>query len=228
MTEREAWSLLHAGNIRRAGEWIEAQILSSGPRTNPWMQEASSRIIQDGDLVAYDTDLVGAYGMMVDISRTLRCGDGPPSGAQRDVHALALEQVHRNIELLTPGRSFRELTHGAWSPPAEDYRHYSVLFHGVGQCDEHPEIYFPNDWDAWGYDGVVEPGMVFTVEAYVGSRQGGEGFELEQQVLVTERGGQTHYLVWNGELGPSAPSSSARAASQTAGSASIGAKRPGK
>ena len=33
MTEREVWSLLHAGNIRRAGEWIETQLLASGPRT---------------------------------------------------------------------------------------------------------------------------------------------------------------------------------------------------
>ena len=35
MTEREVWAMLHAGNIRRAGEWIETQILASGPRTNP-------------------------------------------------------------------------------------------------------------------------------------------------------------------------------------------------
>lgn len=188
MTEREVWAELHAGNIRRAGEWIETQILSSGPRTNPWMQEASSRVIEPGDLVAYDTDLVGAYGMMVDISRTWRCGDGPPSAVQRDVHALALEQVQRNLELLTPGRTFRELTFDAWTPPIEDYRHYSVLFHGVGQCDEYPEIYFPHDWDAWGTDGVVEPGMVFTVEAYVGARSGGEGVKLENQVLITDDG----------------------------------------
>jgi Xaa-Pro aminopeptidase len=195
MTEREVWAALHAGNIRRAGEWIETQILSSGPRTNPWMQEASSRVIEPGDLVAYDTDLVGAYGMMVDISRTWRCGDGPPSAAQRHVHALALEQVQRNIELLTPGRTFRELTFDAWTPPVDAYRHYSVLFHGVGQCDEYPEIYFPHDWDAWGTDGVVEPGMVFTVEAYVGARTGGEGVKLENQVLITERGPEllTHF-----------------------------------
>jgi Xaa-Pro aminopeptidase len=195
MTEREAWSLLHAGNVRRAGEWIETQILSSGPRTNPWMQEASSRTIEDGDLVAYDTDLVGAYGMMVDISRTWVCGDRSPTGPQRNVHALAVEQLHRNLELLTPGRLFRELTFRAWSPPTDEYRHYSVLYHGVGQCDEYPEIFFPHDWETWGFDGVVEPGMVFTVEAYVGRRDGGEGVKLENQVLVTEQGPEllTHY-----------------------------------
>jgi Xaa-Pro aminopeptidase len=189
MTEREVWAMLHSGNIRRAGEWIETQILASGPRTNPWMQEASSRIIEPGDLLAYDTDLVGAYGMMVDISRTWRVGDGTPTPLQQGVFDLAVEQIHRNSELLAPGRSFRELTFKAWSPPLGEYRHYCVLFHGVGQCDEYPEIVFPEHWDATGFDGELRPGMVLTTEAYVGRRDGvGEGVKLEDQFLITETG----------------------------------------
>ena len=188
MSERELWAMLHAGNIRRGGEWIETQILSSGPRTNPWMQEVSSRIIEDGDLVAYDTDLVGAYGMMCDISRTWLVGDGKPTATQRNTYDLARHQIEHNLELLTPGRTFHELTHQSWMPPVEEYRHYCVNYHGVGQCDEFPEITFPHMWDKIGWDGVLEPGMVLTVEAYVGPRAGGEGVKLEEQVLVTERG----------------------------------------
>lgn len=189
MTEREVWAMMHAGNIRRAGEWIETQILSSGPRTNPWMQEVSSRVIEDGDLLAYDTDLVGAYGMMVDISRTWLVGDGAPNRLQRTNHDLAREQIVRNSALLTPGRTFRELTFDAWFPPDDEYLHYCVLFHGVGQCDEYPEVVFPDSWDVVGFDGVVKPGMVFTTEAYVGRRDGtGEGVKLEDQFLVTEDG----------------------------------------
>lgn len=188
MTEREVWSMLHAGNIRRAGEWIETQILASGPRTNPWFQEASSRVIEDGDLVAYDTDLVGAYGMMIDISRTYRAGGGTPTAQQAATHALAVEQIERNAELMTAGRTFRELTFDSFVPPVDEYRHYSCLLHGVGQCDEYPEIYFPRVWDDWGFDGVLEPGMVLTVESYVGPRAGGEGVKLENQILVTENG----------------------------------------
>jgi len=188
MSERELWAMLHAGNIRRGGEWIETQILSSGPRTNPWMQEVSSRIIEDGDLVAYDTDLVGAYGMMCDISRTWLAGDGKPTAAQQTTYDLARHQIEHNLELLTPGRTFRELTFESWMPPAEEYRHYCVNYHGVGQCDEFPEITFPHMWDKIGWDGVLEPGMVLTVEAYVGPRSGGEGVKLEEQVLVTENG----------------------------------------
>ena len=34
----------------------------SGGRTNPWYQECSDKIIRPGDLVAFDTDLVGPFG----------------------------------------------------------------------------------------------------------------------------------------------------------------------
>lgn len=188
-TERDIWSVLHAGNIRRAGEWVETQILSSGPRTNPWMQEASARIVEPGDLVAYDTDLVGAYGMMVDVSRTRVAGARPSTVAQREVYDLAREQVERNTELLTAGRSFRDLSHQAWIPSIDDYRHYCCLFHGVGQCDEYPEIFVPDTWDELGFDDTLEAGMVLTVESYVGRRDGaGEGVKLENQVLVTDTG----------------------------------------
>ncbi len=186
MTERELWSLLHGGNIRRGGEWVETQILSSGPRTNPWMQEASSRVIENGDLVAFDTDLVGAYGMMCDISRTWIAGDQTPSGHQQHVHALAVEQIQRNGALLIAGTTFYELCHRSWQPSVDEYRHYCVNFHGVGQCDEYPEIHFPHMWDDVGFDGVLQPGMVLTVEAFVGARSGGEGVKLEEQFLVTD------------------------------------------
>lgn len=195
MTEREVWALLHAGNIARAGEWIETQILASGPRTNPWFQEASSRVIENGDLVAYDTDLVGAYGMMVDISRTWVAGDRSARPAARNAHDLATEQIERNIELLRPGVTFRQLSFDAWFPPIDAYRSYSCLFHGVGQCDEVPDIYFPQFWESSGYDGVLEAGMVMTVEAFVGARSGGEGVKLENQVLITDDGPElmTHF-----------------------------------
>jgi len=127
--------------------------------------------------------------MMVDISRTWLTGDGIPSSKQQKIYELAYEQMSRNAELLTPGRSFADLTHMAWSPPIEQYRHYCVLYHGVGQADEYPEIVFPEQWDSVGFDGELQPGMVLTAEAYVGSRDGqGEGVKLEEQYLVTESG----------------------------------------
>jgi Xaa-Pro dipeptidase len=74
LSENELWAELHRGNIARGGEWIETRLLSSGPRTNPWFQECSSRLIEAGDLVAFDTDLIGPYGFCADLSRTWLCG----------------------------------------------------------------------------------------------------------------------------------------------------------
>jgi Xaa-Pro aminopeptidase len=54
--------------------------------------------------------------------------------------------------------------------------------------DEWPMIAFPQDWEAHGYDGVIEPGMTLSVESYIGADGGAEGVKLEEQVLVTPQG----------------------------------------
>jgi hypothetical protein len=59
LTEDDIWAVLHAENIRRGGEWIETRLLASGPRTNPWFQECGPRTIQQNEIVAFDTDLIG-------------------------------------------------------------------------------------------------------------------------------------------------------------------------
>ena len=55
-------------------------------------------------------------------------------------------------------------------------------------CDEWPSIKYPIDFDKSGYDGVLEPGMMLCVEAYMGTAVGAEGIKLEEQVLITETG----------------------------------------
>jgi Xaa-Pro aminopeptidase len=188
-SEVDVWAILHAENIRRGGEWIETRICSSGPRTNPWFQEAGPRIISDGELLALDTDLIGPYGMCCDISRTWFCGDGEPSADQKKLYQVAYEHIMTNRELLKPGVSFRELSENGLRLP-EEYRpqRYGVMMHGVGLCDEYPAIYYPEDLEHSGYDGIVEAGMVFCVEAYIGAVGGKYGVKLEDQVVITEDG----------------------------------------
>lgn len=188
-SESDVWAVLHAENIRRGGEWIETRICSSGPRTNPWFQEAGPRIISDGDLLALDTDLIGPYGMCCDISRTWLCGDGEPSADQKRLYQVAYEHIMTNRELLKPGVGFRELTEKGLRLP-EEFRQqrYGVMMHGVGLCDEYPAIYYPEDLESSTYDGVVEAGMVFCVEAYIGAVGGKNGVKLEDQVVITEDG----------------------------------------
>lgn len=189
MTENDLWAILHAENIRRGGEWIETRLLSSGPRTNPWFQECSARVIENGDLVAFDTDLIGPYGYCCDISRTWLAGDRRPTNEQRSLYAMAEEQIAANIEMLKPGRTLRELSFAAKSlPPAYLPNRYSVLFHAVGLCDEYPSVPYSEDFDRAGYDGVLEANMIVCVESYIGRHGGHEGVKLEEQVLITVTG----------------------------------------
>jgi Xaa-Pro dipeptidase len=189
MTENDLWAILHAENIRRGGEWIETRLLSSGPRTNPWFQESSARVIEAGDIVAFDTDLIGPYGYCCDISRTWLAGDGRPANEQRALYAMAEEQITANMGMLRAGRTLRELSFAAHSLPPEYLpNRYSVLFHAVGLCDEYPSVPYPEDFDRSGYDGVLEPNMIVCVESYIGRHGGHEGVKLEEQVLITETG----------------------------------------
>ena len=188
VSEQRLWSYLHAENIARGGEWIETRLMASGPRCNPWFQECSSRIIEDGDLVAFDTDLIGSYGICVDISRTWICGDKPPTEEQKTIYTMAYDQIMHNLEFLKPGTTFQELSQSTLCYDRKDFRYYSCMYHGVGLCDEYPAIPMPWSWDDYGYKGVLEPGMVMCVESYVGRQSGGPGVKLEDQVLITETG----------------------------------------
>jgi Xaa-Pro dipeptidase len=191
VTEQELWAHLHAENVKRGGEWIETRLLSSGPRTNPWFQECASRAIEAGDLVAFDTDLIGPYGYCADISRTWRCGEGRASERQRDLYRLAREQIACNLELVRPGLGFREFSSKAFALP-ERYaaNRYSTIAHGVGLCDEYPAIYYPEDVESTGYEGVLEAGMTICVESYIGEAGGPDGVKLEEQILVTATGAE--------------------------------------
>src|SRR5258708_4975150 len=97
LTENQLWSLLHEANIAHDGEWIECRLLASGGRTNPRVQASSNRVIQAGDMVAFDTDMVGPCGYPPDISRRYVCPGRKPTDAQRRPYDLAQEQLRHNM-----------------------------------------------------------------------------------------------------------------------------------
>ncbi|MGI9287061.1 MAG: M24 family metallopeptidase [Pseudomonadales bacterium] len=192
MTENELWAWLHYENIRNSGEWVETRLLASGPRTNPWMQESSARVMQAGEIVCFDTDLIGPYGYCADISRAWTVGHVAPTDEQRKLYSLAYEQVHTNMALLKAGLSYHEFSDQAWRIPALYYpNRYCCVAHGVGMADENPAIaHNGEDWVNTGYDGVFEENMVVCVESYIGAKGGEEGIKLEQPVLITRDGCQ--------------------------------------
>jgi Xaa-Pro aminopeptidase len=189
ITENQLWSVLHETNIAHGGEWIECRLLASGERTNPWFQECGDRVIEAGDVVAFDTDMVGPHGYLADISRSFICPDRKPTDRQRRLYALAQDQVAFNSALLKPGLTFREFSERCWPVP-DDYvaNRYMLMLHGVGFVDEYPTIPYVQDYADWGYDGMFEENMVVSVESYIGEERGADGIKLEQQVLITKNG----------------------------------------
>ena len=182
MTEDELWSILHKTNIEHGGEWIECRILSSGPRTNPWMQESSNKIIQNGEIVSFDTDMVGPYGYCADISRAFVEGN-KFNDEQKKLYKMAVEHINHNSRLIKNGMSFKEFTEKSWKLPEEYYgNRYSCMVHGIGLCDEWPMIRYPTDGGQ--KEGYFEKNMTITVESYIGKVGGNEGVKLEQQYLV--------------------------------------------
>jgi len=191
LTEQQVLGRLISENVRRGGEYPETRLLASGPRTNPWYQETSNRTLQNGDLLAFDTDLIGPHGFFTDVSRTWLVGDRRPNDHQRRLYELALEQLQHNIELLTVGTGFLELTEKAWKLP-DDYvaNRYAEIAHGAGLSVEYPIIYYPQDVEASGYDGVLQENMVICAESYIGAEHQPEGVKLEQPILITRNGPQ--------------------------------------
>jgi len=186
MTEDELWSILHKTNIENGGEWIECRILSSGERTNPWMQESSNKVIQQGEIVAFDTDMVGPYGYCADISRAFVVGN-KFNDEQKKLYSMAMEQIDFNSRLIKDGMTFQEFTEKSWVLPEEYYpNRYSVMVHGIGLCDEWPAIRYPTDGGERG--GIFQKNMTITVESYIGKVGGKEGVKLEQQYLIGENG----------------------------------------
>ncbi|HEY5423253.1 MAG TPA: Xaa-Pro peptidase family protein [Ilumatobacteraceae bacterium] len=189
LTENELWAMLHEANIAHDGEWIECRLLVSGPRTNPWFQEAGNRKVQAGELVAFDSDMVGPLGYLADISRTLICPGKAPTAEQRKLYDIAQEQILTNIELIKPGLSFKEFGEKCWPVPDEYVpNRYMMMIHGAGLVDEFPTVAYAADYADWGYDGYFQENMVVCVESYIGAVGGQEGVKLEQQVLITSTG----------------------------------------
>ena len=189
VSEQELFALMYGEVLRQGGEFIETRLVSSGPRTNPWFHEASGRRVRPCELVALDTDVIGCFGYYSDFSRTFHCGPGRPSSYQKLMYQLAYEQIQHNIGIIKPGLGYREVAERAWRIPDRFVeRRYTSVMHGVGMHGEIPYIAHLQDFATFGGDGVLEPGMVVSVESYIGEVGGAEGVKLEEELLITAAG----------------------------------------
>ncbi|WP_340303419.1 dimethylsulfonioproprionate lyase DddP [Roseobacter sp. HKCCD7870] len=189
VSEDDIWAVLHAENIRRGGEWIETRLLTSGPRTNPWFQECGGRIVQNNEIIAFDTDLIGSYGICTDMSRTWWVGDQRPRPDMVEAMRHAHEHMMTNMSLLRPGISIPELV--AKSHRLEDKyqaQKYGCFMHGVGLCDEWPLVAYPDQEVPGAFDDTLQPGMTLCVEVLVSEVGQDFSIKLEDQVIITDDG----------------------------------------
>lgn len=190
VTERELWGHLHFENARSGGDWLETKLLTAGANTNPWYQECSDYAVRAGEMISFDTDMIGPYGYCADISRSWVCGYRPMNPDQRRLYSMALDQIEHNLALLRPGLTFADFNAASWRIPErhQPYR-YSLALHGVGMADEWPVVPLHCDWTDRAMEGAFEPGMVVCVESLI-AEPGSESIKLETQVLITETGAE--------------------------------------
>ena len=189
VSEDDVWAVLHAENIKRGGEWIETRLLTSGKRTNPWFQECGPRLIQNNEIISFDTDLVGTYGICVDISRSWWIGDEKPPAEMVYAMKHAREHIDYNMEMLKPGVNIEDLSRGCHKLDDQFQKQkYGCMMHGVGLCDEWPLVAYPDAMVEGAFDYELQPGMVLCVEALVSPEGGDFSIKLEDQVLITEDG----------------------------------------
>jgi Xaa-Pro aminopeptidase len=188
-TEQELWAHLHFENARSGGEWLETKLLTCGPNTNPWYKECSARACREGEMISFDTDMIGPYGYCADLSRSWTCGYTPMTDTQKRLYSTARSQIDHNLTLLQPGMSFAEFNAKSWRIPEEHipYR-YSLALHGVGMADEWPVVPLHVDFDS-AHRGTFEENMVICVESLIGA-PGTESVKLETQALITADGAE--------------------------------------
>ncbi|TBC99585.1 M24 family metallopeptidase [Rhizobium ruizarguesonis] len=186
-TEREIWAELHFENARSGGEWLETKLLTAGPRTNPWYQECSDYVIKRGEMISFDTDMIGPYGYCADLSRSWTAGHVAMSAKQKELYAAARDQIEHNLSIIRPGMTFQEFNELSWRIPEkyQPYR-YTLALHGTGMADEWPGILLHPDFDP-NFSGCIEENMVLNVESLI-AEAGSESIKLETQALITARG----------------------------------------
>ena len=118
-----------AASGSRRGCWPPARAPTPGSRN------AGQGSCRTTKIVAFDTDLIGAYGFCIDISRTWWIGDKRPTNAMISAFGHALDHIRDHESRLKPGVSIRELVFGGHQLDDRYWKQkYSCKMHGVGLC----------------------------------------------------------------------------------------------
>ncbi len=186
--EIDLLATLSSSLLRHHGEFLFTRLVASGRNTNPWLQEATDKVVQPGDLVGVDTDANGYEGYVIDVSRTFLCGDRA-TPEQKEAYRVAYDCVTGMVEMARPGISFEQFARQAPElPDAYKKQRYCSMAHPAGLEDESPGIPYLYEPGARAPDLEIEAGTVLCLECYAGKEGAAFGVKLEDQVLITESG----------------------------------------
>jgi len=183
--EKRVSGFLEIQMKRRGGETPAfAPIVASGPRGALPHGAATEKKMEKRELVVVDFG-VRFQGYHSDETKTLILGK--PDAQQRKIYDLVRLAQERAMKAVKPGVRVRQIDAAARQVISQ--AGYGKFFghgtgHGVGLAIHEPPTISPRG------KGVVEPGMVFSVEPGI-YLPGWGGVRLEDLILVTERGCET-------------------------------------
>ena len=168
---------------------VEAINAISGERCNPHPHNFTDRMIRPGDQAFFDV-LQSYVGYRTCYYRTFNVGRA--TDAQRDAYKQCREWLDKAIELIKPGVSTDKVA-SVW-PKAEDFGFPSELAafglqfgHGLGLAiHERPIISRVVSLD---HPMEIKTGMVFALETYCPAKDGFSAARIEEEIVVTDKGG---------------------------------------
>ncbi len=165
-------------------------IAAAGANATVLHYDKSTSLCQDGDLILFDLGCEWNY-YCSDISRTFPI-NGKFSDRQREVYEAVLEAQMEIINNVRPGLSMQDLNEFARKRLAEACQKVGLIekeedvekyyYHKIGHylgLDTH---------DVGGRGGILQPGMVITIEPGLYIAEEGIGIRIEDDILVTKDG----------------------------------------
>jgi Xaa-Pro aminopeptidase len=191
MYEYELEAALEAGFRRNGADRLGyPSIVGSGPNTTTLHYDVNRRKTENGDLVVIDA--AAEWGQYTaDVTRTFPV-NGKFTPRQKAIYDLVLGAQQAAFDAVRPGITMREL-----DGIARKYMHeHSGKLCGDLMCDDH-EIFnhglgHPIGMDVHdvGISRPLEPGMVITLEPGIYLQAENLGVRIEDDVLVTAKGGE--------------------------------------
>ena len=179
-TELDIAARIATGLFGRQVDTLKELIIGSGERSWHANPAPTPRCLEPGDMIRVDI-LAASRGYFSDCARTAVVGE--PTRGQRAIWQKLLELRQQAFGMIKPGASTRQIYRAyARGLEAFGYRPIDFLGHGLGlTVHEAPYI------DRFS-DTTLEAGMVLAIEPYLMLPDRNWGFQLEDEVLVTQTG----------------------------------------